>query len=152
MELENIKEYLKINAEDPQVKTFLDSISDKRVNQALSNLNNKIPEMVEAEVIKRQELENNRAAAIEKEKAFNEELENKLSGLNVPLSLGRNMLAGLTSESTEEEINSKLSEIESVKKEMGEKIMKDLSGIKRAEYNSSNTPSMEQQVMKNLGL
>lgn len=149
MTLTEVKTFLKHNAEDQEVKIFLDSISDKRVNQAIDKLmKNKVPEMVEEETKKRIELEKERDFSIEKEKEFSQELENKIKDLGIPKTLGLSMLSGVDSSISEENLNLKFEEIKSVHEE----ILKTKYISDPPKKGGMDQLTTEQQVLKNLGL
>lgn len=151
MNIKDIKEYLNNNGDNEEVVNLLDSISDKRVNQALTKLQNKIPTMVEEETLKRLDLEQQRQQEIQRESDFTKGLEDRLKDLNIPLTLGQSLTTGLSLASESDEIEQRFKDIESIKKGVAEEFMSKLGG-KRIPAGGAPLPfqSTEQQVLKNI--
>ena len=57
MNIAEIKQFIAENEADSEVKAFIDSLADRRVNQARKTWENEIPERVETEIAARQERE-----------------------------------------------------------------------------------------------
>ena len=57
MNIAEIREFITENEADSEVKAFIDSLSDKRVNQARKTWENEIPKRVDTEIAARQERE-----------------------------------------------------------------------------------------------
>ena len=57
MNIAEIKQYIEENSDDPEVQTLVNSLADKRVNQARQKWETELPERIDTEIAKRQERE-----------------------------------------------------------------------------------------------
>ena len=153
MNITEVKEFLKDNESDPEVTKFIDSISDKRVNQATENIyKNKLPSLVEAEVTARMEREAERRENLKAEDDFKATLQGRLKEMNVPEGIGAKFLNDLGVNSTEEEIESRFTELATFTEGVRAKALKSQYSTNMPKTSSSTTNDMKSQVLSNLGL
>lgn len=60
MNVDEIREYIEQNSDEPAVQQLVDSLADKRVNQAREKWERELPERVDTEIAKREEREQQR--------------------------------------------------------------------------------------------
>lgn len=133
MNVNEIKEYLKENESNQEVKDLLDSISDRRVSQARKKILEKdFPIMVQEEVDKRLQLEKERQEQVSKQSNFEESLRERLSTYDISTTLGMKFLDDLDMNASKEDIDSRFEELDNWITETKEQAVK--------ESYSGNTP------------
>ena len=138
MEIEEIKQFLKENEENPEVQRFVDSLADKRVTQARSKWEEQLPERLEKELKTRAETER---ARVERETQVQESLIGLLAEKKVQMEYAEPFLPSNLAEIADEALPEIVESIATKALEHREKIHKTIWAGKPPM--GSNNPMVE---------
>lgn len=127
-----IEEIKTLHTEDEELKKYIDSEADRRVNQARETWDKKLPE--EAEKMANMILERR-----DKEAAFQDQIKSIFIDSKIPVDLGFDLLGEVGADISTEELESKIQKIGERYNEIQEKVIKERYGNNPAPQRSLST-------------
>jgi uncharacterized protein YabN with tetrapyrrole methylase and pyrophosphatase domain len=141
----DIKEFKELYNNDEEIKKFIDSVADQRVNQYRDRFIEKdLPGLVEKQVQERIERDQQERQRLEREEGFRSQIAKKLESRYIDPRIGIKYFDDLRADSSEEEIELRFKEFDDLQEKTINKVIAERLGGKTPEGGTApEKPSLE---------